>query len=414
MKATRPLESFQQLGADVEQRWRARGYALSAFPAITAAALADHALPERIEHLDLVRDAVRSPLLPRQFGSDFGQPPLNVYLGSRFYIEVLTWVDSTTAIHQHNFSGAFQVLAGSSLHTRHSFTERERHGNRLLVGDTRFLQAEHLTRGAIREIHSGHALIHALFHLDRPSATIVVRTDEDGTGPQYNYEKPYLAIDPFHVSEPFRTHARLLHLLASLNDPGFVPTLGEALQASDAWSAYRLLDLANKNLTEPQAMEPLLALVRERHGALADAMRPCLAEARRQANIKLRRDRVRDAEHRYLLALLLNLPSREAILALVRSRYPQLDPVTWVVSQVRTLAQQDQIGLSFDAVSLAALEGLLRDQADEHILQSLGARFGQSSVQSKRDALGKLFDEIRAALLLQPLFVYGSRPNEFG
>jgi hypothetical protein len=41
-------------------------------------------------------------------------------LGTR--IEALFWVDGTTSIHQHSFSGAFQVLAGKSIHSRYRST----------------------------------------------------------------------------------------------------------------------------------------------------------------------------------------------------------------------------------------------------------------------------------------------------
>jgi hypothetical protein len=401
---TTPLQAFQQLGNDVEQRWRAQRYAVAAFPAIARAALTGHALHERMTHLDLVRDAVQSPGLPPQYGANFGQPPLNVYVGSGFYIEVLTWVESTTSVHQHNFSGAFQVLAGSSMHTRYSFSEEQRYGNRFLTGTVQFHGAERLQRGQISEIRSGAGLIHALFHLDHPSATIVVRTDDEATGPQYNYEKPHIAIDPFHVPEPFRTQSRLLQMLAGLKSPDFTVATADALRHSDVWCSYRLLEIANRHLSDAHALEPLLAVVQEQHGAVAEVMRACLAEARRQANIQLRRDRVRDSDHRYFLALLLNLPDRAAILDMVRARYPDSDPVEWLVAQVDALARADHIGLAFDKVSLAALEGLLRNETDENVLHALGARFGAGWVQAQRGALASLFAELRAALLLRPLF----------
>jgi hypothetical protein len=71
---------------------------------------------------------------------------------------------------------------------------------------------------------------------------------------------------------------------------------------------------------------------------------------------------------------------------------------------VAALAREDHIGLAFDAVSLAALDGLLRTEDDEGVLHALGARFGAGRVQAQRGALASLCAEIRAALLLRPLF----------
>jgi len=53
----------------------------------------------------------------------FGNPPITMFSGARFYIDVYYWLDGTTAIHQHSFTGAFQVLLGSSIHSRYSFRE---------------------------------------------------------------------------------------------------------------------------------------------------------------------------------------------------------------------------------------------------------------------------------------------------
>jgi hypothetical protein len=180
--------------------------------------------------------------------------------------------------------------------------------------------------------------------------------------------------------------------------------IGDALNHGDVWSTYRLLEIANRHLVDIQALEPLLDVARSRHGEVADVMRPCLAEARRQANIKLRRDQIRDADHRFFLALLLNLPNRPAILQLVEKRYPGLDPVAWVVEQIGALAAADRIGLKFDDVSLAALEGMLRHETDDGAARALVARYGERAVHGKRAALAGLFAEIRSALLLQPLF----------
>ncbi len=396
------MNLFTRLGDDIEQRWRACGNVAAAFPAIARAALQAHELPARVGHVELVREALRAPVWAPQFGSPFGQPPLNVYVGPGFFIEVLTWVESTTAVHQHNFCGAFQVLAGSSLHSAYTFAERERVGNRLLIGDTCFQGAEHLGVGDVREIHSGSELIHALFHLDHPSATIVVRTVDDGTGPQYLYAKPHVAYDPFWAPEPYATRARLLNMLASIQDPGLPEALADVIQGSDAWCAYRYLEIANRHAHA--ALDGLIEVARRRHGALVELMRPSLDEARRQANIVLRRDRIREREHRFFLALLLNLPDRDSIFQAVRSRHPGVVPAEWIVEQVRQLSGEDRIGLSFDALSLEVLQGLLDGRPEKRIQGELEQRYGQGAVRAQQDQLAGLFAQMREALLLQPLF----------
>ena len=61
-----------------------------------------------------------------------------------------------------------------------------------------FAECELLHAGDTRTIHAGSNFIHALFHLDRPSISIVLRTRvEADVGPQYDYMPPFIAINRF-------------------------------------------------------------------------------------------------------------------------------------------------------------------------------------------------------------------------
>lgn len=398
------MTPFTELGKLIEQRWQARRCDTDAFSEIAQVALLDYDITRKIGHDDLIDWAMCSNLWPMQTGSRFGQPPINVHIGAKFYIEVLTWVESTTSIHQHNFSGAFQVLHGSSMHSRYHFKRDTRIDNRLLLGETRFMGAELLSRGDVRPILSGDRMIHALFHLEHPSATIVARTVDEATGPQFNYDKPCLAIDPFYAPEPFATQARLLRMLASIESPRLPQALQTVLAQSDAWSAYRFLEIANVHVKDPAARAAVIEAARARHGEVIDRLLPCLDEATRQANIITRRAQIKDIDHRFFLALLLNLPDRASILELVSQRFPQADPVAWLVDQVRQLSAADRIGLSFDDTSLSVFETLLRNQDFNEPQARLVQRHGAEQVARQGAALRGLSEEIRGAMLFQPLF----------
>src|SRR5437868_14516103 len=107
---------FHELGMRIEQRWRKANCNELALAEIAEQELREAALHERVDYLDVVRWLHRCPNLPRQFNMEatFGQPPITVFSAENFYIDVLNWLDGTTAIHRHSFSGASQVLHGSS------------------------------------------------------------------------------------------------------------------------------------------------------------------------------------------------------------------------------------------------------------------------------------------------------------
>src|SRR4051812_12794169 len=116
--ATSPMEVIRALGERLEAAWRAQHYDHAAFPRLARESLEELAPHRAFDAATLVRWLRQAPEVPRQhMASSFGEPPVTLFAGRRFFLEVLFWVDGTTAIHQHGFSGAFQVLAGGSLHT---------------------------------------------------------------------------------------------------------------------------------------------------------------------------------------------------------------------------------------------------------------------------------------------------------
>jgi hypothetical protein len=103
------MKFFQQLGLLVEERWKARNYDERTFHEIAFQALQELPPVKHVAYEQVIEWAFCTPDLPEQKSIDFGQPPITLYRTSRFYIEALFWMEATTSIHQHAFSGAFQL-----------------------------------------------------------------------------------------------------------------------------------------------------------------------------------------------------------------------------------------------------------------------------------------------------------------
>src|SRR5262249_49930783 len=157
--------------------------------------------------------------------------------------------------------------------------------SRLLLGDVRLKRVELLTRGAIRPILSGNRFIHALFHLDRPSVTIVVRTHTDRLeDPQFSYMKPNVAFDPFLQSSQSLGQGKLqlLSFLKRFEPDSFVRTWKEFLASIDLEGLVRASSLLATldEATFSEVMD-ILRAVHPEVGMLSSAF----AEQRREANI---------------------------------------------------------------------------------------------------------------------------------
>jgi hypothetical protein len=333
------IERVDRLGAEIERRWHALEHDPHRFAEVAAAALGEAELTRHLTPDEIVWWCLGAPTLPRQesMPARFGQPPITLFRERRFYIEALFWLDGTTSIHQHAFSGAFQVLAGSSIETRYAFEVERALGGQLALGQLRTISTALLNAGDVRPIASGMGgLIHALFHLERPSVTVVVRTFRDpDAGPQLNYARPGVGHDPFYKEDGLDRTLELVTMLFRSEHPAADEKLGELVARSDLHAAYRILLEASAHADRGR-LERLVDSVRDR--AVAAVFRAALDENRRIRFLQGRRNVVKETELRFFLGVLLNAHRLEDVMTLVRARVPDRDPAGQIAAWVRRLA----------------------------------------------------------------------------
>lgn len=407
------MRDIEELGNEIEAAWRDADYRTEAFASIAQTALEQRALPAVAWTDRIFRWFLSSPQVPHQPPHlAFGEPPIQLYAGRRFYIEALFWTDGTTSIHRHSFSGAFQVLLGGSIHTTYSFTQSEQIDGNFALGTLTADRSELLRPGDIRRIESGGRFVHSLFHLERPSLTLVVRTRHDsGTSPQYSYLHPGIAYDPLVHDERM---SRLLRLLDILDDqrPETHDLLAEIAATSDFGSVVTMLmRWFCIHPVTPERCEPLLAIIARRHRALADSLRLALQEGRRQALIIQRRRKHHRAEHRFFLALLLNVGDRAQIMRFVQQQFPHADPIelimTWIKELVAAPARGDtseQASPEYDLgeAEFEILHHLLRQRTPEQILVDLNEEY--DDVERLCPDILDLCASLTSSALFQPLF----------
>jgi len=238
------MEEFQKLGAIVENRWRAENYSEQLFPEIAAQALVEADLPARVDPWEIIRWVQTADSLPEQQDVDgrFGDPPVTLFSGPRFFIDIYYWLDGTTSIHQHSFTGAFQVLLGSSIHSRYSFQEDKIINEHFSVGKLALEEVQLLKLNDVRMIRAGRNFIHSLFHLDRPSATITIRTEHTPSAAlQYDYRKPHFAVNPFFRNPVMIKKLQTVGLLLGMKHKDADAMIGDLICSSDFHTAYFVL-----------------------------------------------------------------------------------------------------------------------------------------------------------------------------
>ncbi len=338
---------FNEMGRTILKRWKQENFSLGKFPAIACAALDERPPAKKVNLQAFMRDFLLDEEQPFQTDSEFGEPELVVYSHPRFYIQLLFWMDGTTAIHQHEFSGAFHVMHGSSIHAEYAFDKARSITPYLRVGDVRVESIELLETGRTVPIVSGQGAIHSLFHLDSPSVTVVVRTQHDpGTGPQFNYMPPHVAIDPHFSDKLTMRRKQLLDVLERTEDAGYAPLVMKMVADLDFERGFSVLYHTMGYLQQLGEWKAVLGAFRQKHGAIAAGVAATLREDARRSVIKGWRAAIIEPEHRFFLALLMNAPTRADLLGLVAQRYPKEKPAAVVMRWVEELTEASEEGLS--------------------------------------------------------------------
>jgi hypothetical protein len=336
---------FEKLGRAVSERWQQQNFSLEAFPELARIAL-EEAPPSQNVNLDeMIHELLTNDEQPFQSQSGFGQPEIVAFNHPRFYIQILFWLEGTTEIHQHEFSGAFHVMRGSSLHSEFDFEGARSITPHIRIGNLRMKRIELLETGRTVSITSGRECIHSLFHLDTPSVTVVIRTQHDpGTGPQFNYLPPHLAVDPLHVDALTMRRQQLLDVLETLDDPSYANLVGEMMESLDFERGFNILRYAMNRLQDLNEWGPALTTFQEKHGELAQGVPDTLAECLRRETLTGMRFHIVDPDHRFFLALLLNAPTCKEILAFIAKRVPDRPPIETILGWIGDLVEPGDSG----------------------------------------------------------------------
>ena len=417
------MQLFDQLGTLIEQRWKDKDYGEWVFPEIAAQSLAEAEAIEKVDLLDILRCVHNGTELPQQHQDAFSDLSVTLYLGPRFRIDVYFWMDGTTAIHQHSFSGAFQVFSGSSIHNVYTFEQEQSINAYLSVGRLLLQEVQSLTTGEIRKILPGRQFIHSLFHLDRPSVTITVRTNTNPTAlPQYGYLKPYFCIDPFFEEQLTVKKVQSVRMLLQMQDPTAYPLIDELVSTSDFHATYLILSATFEHLLKQTRLshstdggmyfEELLKKARRRHGSLMDFLLPVLDEVQRERALVNLRNHVFGNEHRFFVALLLNVQEKPRIFDFVRQRFPDKDPIETICNWVRELSsttsansQQTSI-LGIDALNstdLFVLKHLLKGLSIEEIKGLTGREYPAMNETVSTGGIEKVYDSFKKSILLRSI-----------
>lgn len=404
-----------RLERGVAEAFRARGHDERLFAEVAAQVLLELRPERTLSGHAILEWAIRTRQLPPAAdpAGRFGEPPVTLHFGDRFHVDVYFWFSSTTAIHEHGFSGAFCVLEGGSVHTTYTFVPRSRTQGALWVGDLRYSNAEVLRPGDVRAILPGREFIHSLFHLESPSVTLVVRTHEDPTAqPQYTYGRPGLALDEQSVRGPLHRRLEALRALGRMDSTRYLQSSITMLSEGDALTAFCVLRQARGVLRRSaELMAELEGMAARCFAELFPTFRAALDELGRTRLVQTRREHVDCPELRFFLALLLNVPDRARIVELVRARCGVASPSDRIIEYLLRLAGQQQTTLTLTPNHRPILEHLLDGALDAEVVRRAALQY-HATEEHAAERIAAFCARLRADPMLGVLFALQPSPGE--
>jgi hypothetical protein len=419
------MEIINELGNHVEKLWREKNYNEDLFPAIASEALREFDVPYKLSVWEVAAWTLDQTELPQQqdLPARFSDVPITVARFPRFHIDVYYWYDGTTAIHQHSFCGAFQVFEGSSLHSNYTFEVDEKLNCFTELGRIKLNQVQLLNKGDVREITAGGKFIHALFHLDQPSVTLILRTHRSPLSlPQFSYRKPTLAIDPFFEDPNLVKKIQVAVMLIRMKRDDADEQIAELLRTSDFQACYTILSIIRGYLSNNQVEQlfnvsqsrfaKLIKVVESTHGKLARSLSQIFDDEQKVQEIADRRSLIIDSEHRFFLALLMNLDEKEQILKLIKERFPDSSAIDKILDWTFDLSNTKIIGSNlpnalgienFDDHDSMALEFSLKKLSDAEISEVLAKDYGLANGDDWLANLPTRREKLGQSIILRPL-----------
>jgi hypothetical protein len=185
------------------------------------------------------------------------------------------------------------------------------------------------------------------------------------------------------------------------------------LSTARGWLGNNQLDQIFNISAPKERFDGFLDVVRKCHGERGEVLASVFARMDRTDEIVRRRSFITNAEHRFFLALLMNLDGKENIFSLINQRYPGVDPVEkvldWVfeLSETRVMAANSSNALGidgFDAFDLFVFENLLRDKSTEEMKESIKTDYPADQAENLTAALPEKVEKLRKAVIFQPFF----------
>lgn len=242
------------LCARIEERWLRYNYASEDFHKVVWEETESFDLTPLGDVVNQLRLLEYPSVRATQIKSTFSDLYMQIFHNGRFLIEILNWSGSHVNVHDHDFSGVQFQLKGDALNVLYDFTPDSRHDGALRLGKLGVREALLWKEGGRSIVRSGTVDPHGVFHLGKPTTSLLIRTvPTPRLGVQSNYF-PTLAAHYTVQNDIQRKKLTGLSLLLKQDTNGFRDCLQRFLDTQSlAENFFMMLKLGARLFQGPSA-----------------------------------------------------------------------------------------------------------------------------------------------------------------
>lgn len=180
---------FQDLGKAAEAAYAETNRSASEFTGIAADLLSDWDLASRLSLQEFFQAAMNGDLTGDGATSKPGM--IQLFSGEHVRIVAHLWADAADRLHQHDWTGAFQVIQGQSFNSTFTFDQAQTIDEFALGMLTRTgFSVFHA--GSVQPVSEGAELIHSVVYPGKPGLAISLRVPGEGPRGAMEYLRPGL------------------------------------------------------------------------------------------------------------------------------------------------------------------------------------------------------------------------------
>jgi len=235
------LTLFQKLGTEAEERFAAADNSPSAFNGIAGSLLDEWDLCRHVS-LEGVWQAAGLEQLD-SLGNQSSPGLIPLYSGTNVRIIAHLWSDAADRLHQHDWTGAFQVIEGQSFNSVFDF-ETVRDIEEFSTGKLSRRSFEVFDAGHIKPVQEGRSLIHSVVYCGKPGLAISLRVAGEGQFGAYEYLRPGLRCPSYRRRSASAAQLDLLTQALQVDMAVYEEKFTALVEKLDEGAIIRLLDAA--------------------------------------------------------------------------------------------------------------------------------------------------------------------------